>query len=147
VQTAHSYVNERVPQSFSNSGSSLDESAFLALEDGSIFKGKFFGEKKPAYGEVVFTTAMYGYPELLTDPSYRGQMLVITHPLVGNYGVPEPVVVDGVLDNFESDRVQVEALIVSECTNGSRHDSKWTLSQFLKEYDVPGIEGIDTACL
>jgi carbamoyl-phosphate synthase small subunit len=147
VQTAHSYVNERVPQSFSNSGSSLDESAFLALEDGSIFKGKFFGEKKPAYGEVVFTTAMYGYPELLTDPSYRGQMLVITHPLVGNYGVPEPVVVDGVLDNFESDRVQVEALIVSECTNGSRHDSKWTLSQFLKEYDVPGIEGIDTRML
>jgi carbamoyl-phosphate synthase small subunit len=147
VQTGHSYVNERAPQCFGYSGYSFDDPAFLTLEDGTVFEGRFFGRKKPALGEVVFTTAMYGYPELLTDPSYKGQMLVITHPLVGNYGVPEPITTDGVLYNFESDRVQVEALIVSECTDGSRYDSKWTLSQFLEEYDVPGVEGIDTRML
>lgn len=119
----------------------------LVLEDGSVFPGRFFGERRRARGEVVFTTSMYGYPEYLTDPSYRGQILVVTHPLVGNYGVPKPLMKDGILQNFESERVQVEALVVSQCTNGKRWDSEMRLSGFLKRDLVPGLEGVDTRTL
>ena len=96
----------------------------LILEDGSTFEGYAFGAARGVSGEIVFNTAMTGYPESLTDPSYSGQILVITYPLVGNYGVP-PKTIDeklGLPRFFESDRIHIKALVVSDraSTNGSR---------------------------
>ena len=87
----------------------------LVLQDGTEFKGKSFGYEKPVAGEVVFNTAMMGYPESLTDPSYAGQMMVLTYPLVGNYGVP-PFTVEqnGIATFMESDRIYASAIIVSD---------------------------------
>src|SRR5690348_345540 len=85
----------------------------LVLEDGSVFEGTGFGADGAVRGEVVFSTGLTGYPESLTDPSYRGQILVLTYPLIGNYGVPARTATGGVLDHFESDRIQVAGLVVS----------------------------------
>ncbi len=95
----------------------------------------------------MFTTSMYGYPELLTDPSYRGQILVIAQPLVGNYGVPVPILNSGILENFESENIQIRGLVVAECTDGMRWDSWCNLSTYLGASDIPAIEGIDTRAL
>ncbi len=89
--------------------------AKLILEDGSEFSGKLFGYIKSADGEVVFNTGMVGYPETLTDPSYNGQILVLTYPLIGNYGIPNNERdVFKLLKNFESDKIQIRGLIIAD---------------------------------
>lgn len=116
----------------------------LSLMDGSAYKGRSFGFPRTVTGEVVFNTGMVGYPESLTDPSYSGQILVLTYPLIGNYGVPR----DMDAPCFESDRIQVRGLVVSEYSDTYSH---WTagrsLSEWLAESEVPGITGIDTRAL
>ena len=91
-----------------------DRPVRLILENGMVFQGRSFGADRAASGEVVFNTAMVGYPESLTDPSYKGQILTLTYPIIGNYGVPAHSETDGVSDFFESNRVQVSGLIVQE---------------------------------
>lgn len=122
--------------------------AILELEDGTVFEGKFFGYEKACSGEVVFNTAMTGYPESLTDPSYEGQILVTTFPLIGNYGVPPQNEEDGMANYFESERIHCEALI---CQDYSWEYSHWlakeSLSDWLKREQIVGIYGIDTRAL
>jgi carbamoyl-phosphate synthase small subunit len=121
---------------------------YLLLEDGTCFEGVDFGFVGCAAGEVVFNTGMVGYPEALTDPSYRGQILVLTYPLIGNYGVPGDKSEGGVAAAFESDRVQVAALITSEaCSHHSHWSAGKSLSQWLHQYSVPALSGIDTRAL
>lgn len=123
--------------------------ARLILKDGSCFRGFSFGAEKTAFGEVVFNTGMVGYPESLTDPSYAGQILTFTYPLIGNYGVPPHSRGDfGILNFFESNRIQVRGLVVSEyCTTPSHWNSVQTLDSWLKKENIPGIFGIDTRAL
>ena len=119
--------------------------AILLLEDGSIFRGVGFGSPKQVSGEVVFSTSMMGYPEALTDASYNGQILSLTYPLVGNYGVPEKQRENGVLSYFESERLRVSGLAVHElCRNPFHWQSSKSLDQWLLEENIPGICGIDT---
>ena len=118
----------------------------LILQDGTTFSGFSFGYEGPACGEVVFNTAMSGYPESLTDPSYAGQLMVLTYPLVGNYGVPpftfQP---NGLPDYMESDRIYARAIIVSDYSGQYSHwNACESLSQWLKREHVPGITGVDT---
>jgi carbamoyl-phosphate synthase small subunit len=114
--------------------------AILALEDGTIFKGQSFTGPIEHGGEVIFNTGMSGYQEVLTDPSYAGQMVTMTYPLIGNYGVN--------LEDVESSRVWVEAFIVKECCKEpSNWRAKKSLPEYLKEQNVAGIEGIDTRAL
>jgi len=122
-------------------------SAALLLEDGTLFFGRGFGYPTQKVGEVVFTTGMVGYTESITDPSYRGQILTFTYPLIGNYGVPSYSDVDeyNIPLNFESDRAQVSGVVVSEaCRAPSHWRSKKSLHEWLYEEGVPGIEGVDT---
>lgn len=119
--------------------------ARLILEDGTQFYGYSFGAVKSAAGEVVFSTAMNGYPESLTDPSYKGQILVATYPLIGNYGVPEMKIKDGMTEFFESDHVHISGLVISDYSFTYSHwNAVKSLSDWLSEHDVPGIFGIDT---
>ena len=121
------------------------DKAILVLEDGSIFMGYGFGATKKVSGEVVFSTSMVGYPESLTDPSYKGQILTFTYPLVGNYGVPSYCKENGVLKYFESDNIKVTGFVIHElCKNPFHWTSTRTLEQWLKDEDIPGIYGIDT---
>lgn len=119
----------------------------LQLSDGTEFHGKSFGYEQPVAGEVVFNTAMMGYPESLTDPSYAGQLLTMTFPLVGNYGVP-PFTFDkqtGLPDFMESDRIYASALIVSDYSERYSHwNAVDSLGEWLQREKVPGITGIDT---
>lgn len=118
----------------------------LVLSDGTKFHGKSFGYDAPVAGEVVFNTAMTGYPESLTDPSYAGQLMVLTYPLVGNYGVP-PFTIgeDGIPTFMESDRIYASAIIVSDYSvNYSHWNAVESLSQWLRREKVTGITGIDT---
>lgn len=118
----------------------------LVLEDGTKFHGKSFGYEKPVAGEVVFNTAMMGYPESLTDPSYAGQLMTLTYPLVGNYGVP-PFTVEpnGIATFMESDKIYASAIIVADySTEYSHWNAKESLAEWLKREQVPGITGIDT---
>lgn len=126
---------------------SCSKNRYLILKDGTVYKGCGFGAETSTEGEVVFTTAMNGYPESMTDPSYRGQILAITHPLVGNYGVPSPSYVNGILTNFESDRIQISGLVVSEYTIPYKWDSIKTLDAWMSEQGVPGIYDIDVRSL
>jgi carbamoyl-phosphate synthase small subunit len=120
----------------------------LILEDGSEFEGTSFGYEGNASGEVVFNTGMVGYPETLTDPSYRGQILVCTYPLIGNYGIPDGEKSNGLLNNFESDSIHARALIVSNYSNEYSHWSAIkSLGDWLKEEKIPAITGIDTRML
>jgi carbamoyl-phosphate synthase (ammonia) len=124
--------------------------AILTLADGTVFEGKSFGATNAISGEVVFTTGMVGYTESLTDPSYRGQLLTLTYPMVGNYGVPDVTAKGsyGLLSSFESDRIHPAALIVQDYSHSYSHwDAKKSLSEWLVEEGVPGIEGIDTRML
>lgn len=119
----------------------------LQLSDGTEFHGKSFGYEQPVAGEVVFNTAMMGYPESLTDPSYAGQLLTMTFPLVGNYGVP-PFTFNkqtGLPDFMESDRIYASALIVSDYSEQHSHwNAVESLGEWLQREKVPGITGIDT---
>ena len=120
--------------------------ARLILSDGSVFCGKSFGYDHDAVGEVVFNTAMTGYPESLTDPSYAGQMLVMTYPLTGNYGVPSTELADNGLPTLmESGCIHAKALIVADYSEAYSHwNAKESLAAWLKREKVPGITGIDT---
>lgn len=125
----------------------LNEKAVsLVLDDGHIFRGYSFGFEKPISGEVVFNTAMMGYPESLTDPSYSGQILVLTFPLVGNYGVPAASDdANGLSSFYESEKIHVRALVVSDYSKEYSHwNASESLSEWLKKEEVVGIEGIDT---
>jgi carbamoyl-phosphate synthase small subunit len=114
--------------------------AFLVLEDGTVVEGEAFGHPATAYGELVFNTGMTGYQESLTDPSYHGQVLMFTYPMVGNYGV------NG--DDWESDRVWPRAVVVREwCRQPSHRKSTMTLDDWLRQQKVPGIAGVDTRAL
>ncbi|MCW4017545.1 MAG: glutamine-hydrolyzing carbamoyl-phosphate synthase small subunit [Candidatus Bathyarchaeota archaeon] len=119
--------------------------AALILEDDTIFLGKGFGASTKLTGEVVFSTSMVGYPEALTDPSYRGQILALTYPLVGNYGVPAYDLNMGLPLYFESERIQTQGLIIHElCTEPYHWDSTRTLDKWLQDEGIPGISGVDT---
>ncbi len=120
---------------------STSRRVILELEDGTSFAGVSFGHNGPAAGEVVFTTGMVGYVESLTDPSYRGQILVATYPLIGNYGVPAT----GESDRFESSRIQVSGLVVARAHGDTSHaGAARSLGEWLSSEGVPGIEGVDT---
>ena len=120
----------------------------LQLINGIEFKGYSFGFRKSVAGEVVFNTAMSGYPESLTDPSYKGQILVLTYPLIGNYGVPPMIRENNLLKYFESDEIHISGLIVSEYSYEASHWNAWgSLSSWLVENRVPAIWGIDTRAL
>lgn len=121
----------------------------LLLDDGTSFHGSSFGAERPIAGEVVFNTAMSGYPESLTDPSYAGQLMALTYPLIGNYGVP-PFTIEpnGIATYMESDKIYASAIIVSDYSEGYSHWSAGeSLSAWLKRENVPGITGIDTRAL
>ncbi|HSV55973.1 MAG TPA: glutamine-hydrolyzing carbamoyl-phosphate synthase small subunit [Magnetospirillaceae bacterium] len=126
--------------------------ARLVLEDGAVFQGISFGRPTSAAGEVVFSTGMTGYPQSLTDPSYRGQILVLTYPLVGNYGIPVHSSTGaaetdrhGIPLHFESGMVQVSGLVVSEaCGRPSHYASGASLSDWMEASGVPGLAGVDT---
>ncbi len=121
----------------------------LILDDGSRYEGKSFGYERPIAGEVVFNTAMTGYPESLTDPSYAGQLMTLTYPLVGNYGVPSTETgPDGLPVNMESDRIHADAIIVSDYSPAYCHwNARESLGDWLKREKVVGVTGIDTRAL
>lgn len=117
----------------------------LILKDGTKITGKTFGFKGSASGEVVFNTAMTGYPESLTDPSYKGQILVLTYPLIGNYGVPDYKTKNGILNFFESEKIHISGLVISDYSWENSHwNSQKSLSEWLIEHKIPAIYGIDT---
>ena len=118
----------------------------LVLEDGTKFHGKSFGYDAPVAGEVVFNTAMMGYPESLTDPSYAGQLMTLTYPLVGNYGVPPFSIEENKLATFmESDKIYASAIIAADYSEQYSHwNAVESLADWLKREHVPGITGIDT---
>ncbi len=118
----------------------MDKQAFLALQDGSIYHGYTFGAQADAIGEVVFCTSMVGYQEMLTDPSYAGQILVPTYSLIGNYGI------NG--QDIESDRIQVQGFVVREqCLEPSHYLCRETIDQYLEKSGIPGLYGVDTRAL
>ena len=122
--------------------------ASLALDDGTVFEGETFGSPRAVCGEVVFNTGMAGYVESLTDPSYAGQILVLTYPLVGNYGVPAPRAKGSLAGPYESNRIQVQGLVVQHYMDGySHHAAMRSLRQWLVEEDVPAVTGVDTRTL
>ena len=122
--------------------------ARLELEDGSVFQGYSFAAQKSVAGEVVFNTSMVGYPESLTDPSYHGQILVLTYPLIGNYGVPASKIEDGVEQVFESDRIHILGLVVAEYSFDYSHwNAQQSLAAWLSSQNIPALYGIDTRML
>lgn len=124
---------------------SHNHTAQLVLEDGSVYQGYSFGAKKTVAGEVVFNTGMVGYPESLTDPSYRGQILVLTYPLIGNYGVPDEKKENGLVKYLESEKIQVQGLIISNYSDAYSHwNAAKSLSEWLKENHIPALYDIDT---
>lgn len=125
----------------------------LELEDGSAYQGYSFGASKSIAGELVFQTGMVGYPESVTDPSYRGQILVVTFPLVGNYGVPSRDTVDELLGDlplhFESSQIHIAGLVVASYSGEdySHFLATSSLGTWLKEQDIPAMYGVDTRAL
>ncbi len=119
----------------------------LILDDGTILDGMGFGYSTTIFGELVFNTGMVGYTETLTDPSYAGQILTLTYPLVGNYGVPDPSQKDkdGISKYFESDKIQVRGLVIHQLSETASHwNLSMTLDEWLYKEKIPGISGIDT---
>lgn len=119
----------------------------LVFDDGTIIDGVGFGYSTISFGEIVFNTGMVGYTETLTDPSYSGQILTMTYPLVGNYGVPNPEIIDknGIPKYFESDKIQVRGLILHELSHTASHwNLHMTLDEWLYKEQIPGITGVDT---
>ncbi len=122
--------------------------AKIILEDGTEIKGKSFATEKSVSGEIVFNTSMTGYPESLTDPSYKGQILTLTYPLVGNYGVPGEDQQDCMHMFFESDQLHISGLIISDYSfNHSHWNASMSLADWLKRYNIPGIFDVDTRAL
>jgi carbamoyl-phosphate synthase small subunit len=122
--------------------------ASLVLEDGSQYEGISFGYQQSVAGEVVFNTAMTGYPESLTDPSYKGQILVATYPIIGNYGVPQKGEKDHMLMHYESDRIQISGFVISYYSEDYSHwNAEKSLEDWMIENKIPGIHGIDTRAL
>lgn len=122
--------------------------ARLILENGKEFSGKSFGFPHSVAGEVVFNTAMTGYPESLTDPSYKGQILVSTFPLIGNYGVPKMESKNGLLQYFESDKIHISGLVISDYSFEYSHwNAEQSLGKWLTDNKVPAIFGVDTRAL
>jgi len=120
----------------------------LTLEDSTVFTGQSFGAKKSVAGEMVFNTGMVGYPESLTDPSYQGQILILTYPLIGNYGVPSNAIEHGLAKNFESNRIQIAGLIIAGYSSEYHHwNATKSLADWLKKSNIPAIQGIDTRAL
>ena len=120
----------------------------LVLEDGTVYEGYSFGSSASKAGEVVFTTGMVGYPESLTDPSFRGQIMVCTFPLIGNYGVPPHEQEDMLLKHFESEHIHVQGLIVADYSEESYHwNRSKSLADWLQEEKIPALTGIDTRAL
>lgn len=142
-----------IPPASSPIVGSSEKKLALELQDGTVYQGYSFGAEKSVAGELVFQTGMVGYPESITDPSYRGQILVITFPLVGNYGVPSRDAMDEVLKelpkHFESSQIHIAALVVATyCGEDYSHFlAQSSLGQWLKEQGVPGIYGVDTRSL
>jgi len=126
----------------------MGKTGYLVLENGQIFAGESIGFEADIKGEVVFNTGMVGYPEGFTDPSYFGQILVLTYPLIGNYGVPAANLSAGIISNFESEKAQIRGLIVSEYINNNTHwQSVNSLGVWLKQQKIPVLSGIDTRTL
>ena len=124
----------------STSASNSPVPAYLVLEDGSVHRGESMGALAPGHGEVVFNTSMTGYQEVLTDPSYAGQLVTLTYPLVGNYGINP--------QDYESARIRVAGLIVRDhCDRPSHGRSDRTLEEYLKAQNIPGICGVDTRAI
>ncbi len=120
----------------------------LTLDDGTSLRGVSFGANRAVHGEVVFNTAMTGYVETLTDPSYRGQILVLTYPSIGNYGVPAARAPQSIEGPYESAEIQVQGLVVqSYCEQHSHHAGLRSLGDWLKSQGIPAISGIDTRAL
>jgi len=118
----------------------VSKKAHLVLENGSVHEGLTFGAEVDTFGEVIFCTSMAGYQEMLTDPSYAGQILIPTYPLIGNYGVNE--------EDIESDRIQVRGFVVREqCLEPSHYRNQKTIHQYLADSDIPGIHGVDTRAI
>lgn len=126
----------------------MPKKAKLILENGQSFEGYQFGYDHSIAGEVVFNTAMTGYPESLTDPSYKGQLLVATYPLIGNYGVPGSQRKNDMREHYESSKIQINAFIISEYSETYSHwNAANSLSEWMKEEKICGIAGIDTRAL
>lgn len=122
--------------------------ATLILEDGSTFSGYSFGAETDTIGEVVFNTGMVGYPETLTDPSYAGQIIVMTYPLIGNYGIPGKERENGLLKYFESEKIHARGVIVADYSPDYSHwNAERSLADWLKEENIPALTGIDTRML
>ncbi|MDA1209390.1 MAG: carbamoyl-phosphate synthase (glutamine-hydrolyzing) small subunit, partial [bacterium] len=123
--------------------------AELILQDGTVFTGESFGAAVDAEGEVVFNTGMAGYTESLTDPSYRGQILVFTYPLIGNYGVPSSDLNEwGFAKNFESETIHVRGVVVAQVSETySHHAAVSSLQNWMEHHGIPGITGVDTRAL
>lgn len=138
-----------MPETLSDSPNDVEPIALkLILEDGTEMTGEGFGADGIVGGEVVFNTGMTGYVETLTDPSYKGQILVMTYPLVGNYGVPAPRPEGSIDPPYESGRIQVQGLVVQNYIDDfSHHAADRTLADWLKSDDVPAVQGIDTRTL
>ena len=136
-----------------SAGEIHEPSACLELQDGTVFRGWSYGAPKSAAGELVFQTGMVGYPESLTDPSYRGQILVMTFPLAGNYGVPSRQDMDRLLGDlpayFEASEIHVAALVTASYSGEdfSHFLAESSLGSWLKEQGVPAIHGLDTRAL
>ena len=126
---------------------------YLELKDGAVYEGFSFGAERDIAGELVFQTGMVGYPESITDPSYRGQILVITFPLVGNYGVPSREALDEILKDcpryFESSEIHIAGLVVASYSGEdySHHLATSSLGRWLQEQNVPAMQGVDTRAL
>lgn len=117
----------------------------LILENNMEIDGYSFGADSCATGEIVFNTSMTGYPESLTDPSYKGQILVLTYPLIGNYGVPSNEIELNMLKNFESDRIHISGLVIADYSFENSHwNSQKSLGEWLREHNIPAIGGVDT---
>lgn len=126
----------------------MNKSAILVLEDGTKFKGKAFGYSKSIAGEIVFNTAMTGYPESLTDPSYKGQILIATYPLIGNYGVPGEGKKDQMLEYYESNKIQISGFVISDYSHAYSHwNAEKSLHDWMIENKTSGIYDIDTRAL
>ena len=134
-------------------GAEVGRAMRLELKDGTTYSGVGFGADKSVSGELVFQTGMVGYPESITDPSYKGQILVVTFPLVGNYGVPSRDTMDEILGDlpahFEASRVHITGLVVASYSGEdySHHLATSSLGTWLKEQGIPAMYGVDTRAL
>src|SRR2546427_5004371 len=139
---------DRLEGTEESSGTVHTATVRLSLDDGTGMQGRGFGAARPVRGEVVFNTAMSGYVEALTDPSYRGQILVLTYPLVGNYGVPPPRGSESLDGPYESGRIQVQGLVVQNYVEAySHHAACRSLHEWLSAEGIPGLTGVDTRSL